>query len=228
MRTKKIENLLIDYSAEIIREVKKTAAQGRGRKILGGVINRPEDLEIGVDRLGEEILEKLLQKYNLCATVFSEPEKREIKNGQCKAAAMYGSIDPFDGSILFLKGFEQNWYSALSFYSRDKTALATAIVDILNEKLYLSTEKGNYVLGPGNSKKNKIAPSKRKTLKGAFTLASYIMSSQYSRKFLDVFGRLITNMHPKALLYPYGGSFIYGFLAAGFVDAYVMFNEPRS
>ena len=35
-------------------------------------------------------------------------------------------------------------------------------------------------------------------------------------------------MHPKALFYPQGGSFIYAYLASGLVDAYIMFNEPRS
>ena len=35
-------------------------------------------------------------------------------------------------------------------------------------------------------------------------------------------------MHPKALLYPNGGSYIYAFLASGLVDAYIMFDEPRS
>jgi hypothetical protein len=35
-------------------------------------------------------------------------------------------------------------------------------------------------------------------------------------------------MHPKGLFYPHGGSYIYGFLASGLIDAYVMFDEPRS
>ena len=30
------------------------------------------------------------------------------------------------------------------------------------------------------------------------------------------------------LIYPQGGSFIYAYLAAGLVDAYIMFDEPRS
>jgi len=59
-------------------------------------------------------------------------------------------------------------------------------------------------------------------------LATYLMKSIYSTKFLEFFGDLVKNMHPKALLYPQGGSFIYSYLASGLVDAYVMFNEPRS
>jgi len=54
------------------------------------------------------------------------------------------------------------------------------------------------------------------------------MSSQYSSKFLDIFGELVRGLHPKALLYPQGGSFIYAYLASGLVNAYVMFDKPRS
>ena len=76
--------------------------------------------------------------------------------------------------------------------------------------------------------KKKIEPASRKKLTEPIVLSSYIMSSQYSPKFLDIFGDLIKNMHPKGLFYPHGGSYIYAFLASGLIDAYVMFNEPRS
>ena len=54
------------------------------------------------------------------------------------------------------------------------------------------------------------------------------MSSQYSAKFLNTFGDFVKAMDPKALLYPFGGSHIYGYLADGRIDAYIMFDEPRS
>ena len=226
MDYQKIKNLLIEYLTEVTKEVKKRATNGEGRQILGEVINRPEDIEIGIDRVGEEILGKLLKKYDLKATIFSEPENRDIENGD--NPDFYGSIDPFDGSALFLKGFEHNWYSALSFYNKERKPISTGITDILNEKFYISNEEGNYVLDMNSGKKKKISPSSRKSLKEPIVLASYLMKSIYSAKFLDVFWDLVKGMHPKGLLYPQGGSFIYAFLAAGAVDAYVMFDEPRS
>ena len=54
------------------------------------------------------------------------------------------------------------------------------------------------------------------------------MSWRYSKDFLSKFKGLIERLGPKALLYPQGGSFIYAFLASGLIDAYIMFNEPRS
>lgn len=218
----------MEYLIKTTKEVRRLAEQGEGRQILGEVINRPEDMEIGIDHVGEEILEKLLKKYDLSATVFSEPEKREIKNGKSREPEFYGSIDPFDGSMLYLRGFEHNWYTVLSFFDRKKNPVCTGVSDILNKKFYLSDEKGNYLLDVKTGQKKQIFPSQRKTLTEPFVLASYIMSSQYSSKFLNIFENLIKNMHSKALLYPQGGSFVYAFLASGLVDAYVMFDEPRS
>lgn len=224
MQKQKIKNLLIDYLTQTTAQVREKASNGQGRKILGEVINRPEDVDIEIDKVGEEVLEKLLKKYEIKATVFSEPEARDIKNGN----HIYGSIDPFDGSILFLKGLRHNWYTALSFYDKDRNPLATGISDILNGKFYIFDGQENYSLDLNNNKKEAIARSGRKRLQEPIVLASYLMSSQYSKKFLEIFSDLIKNMHPKALFYPQGGSFIYAFLAAGLVDAYVMFDEPRS
>jgi len=224
MLNQKIKDLLIEYLTETTREVRKKAAKGEGRQILGEVINRPEDIEIGIDRVGEEILEELLKKHNVKATIFSEPEARDIENGD----HLYGSIDPFDGSVLFLRGFEHNWYSALSFYDKERKPIATGITDILNGKFYISDKDGNYIIDMNSGQKKKISPSSRKSLKEPIVLASYLMSSQYSSKFLDIFEDLIRNFHPKALFYPQGGSFIYAYLASGLVNAYVMFDEPRS
>lgn len=223
MFKEKIEELLIEYLTETTKKVMEKAGNGQGRKILGEVINRPEDIDIEIDKVGEEILEKLLKKYKIGATIFSEPEARDIKNGD----HLYGSIDPFDGSVLFLRGLKQNWYTVLSFYNKERKPICTGISDILNGKFYISNNK-NYLLDINKNRKEKIARSNKKRLTEPIVLASYLMSSQYSKKFLDIFGELIKNLHPKALFYPQGGSFIYAFLASGLVDAYVIFDEPRS
>jgi len=224
MEKQDLKNLLVEYLVETTKEVKKIAAEGKGRQVLGETINRPEDLEIGIDRVGEEILEKLLKKHRIKATIFSEPENRDIKNG----GEIYGSVDPFDGSMLYLRGFEHNWYTALSFFDKKRNPLCCGIADIINEKYYITEEGGNYLVSMDGEKKKKIEPATRKKLTEPIVLASYIMSSQYSPKFLDIFGDLVRNMHPKGLFYPHGGSYIYSFLASGLIDAYVMFNEPRS
>ncbi|MBU0476843.1 hypothetical protein KKB68_02465 [Patescibacteria group bacterium] len=226
MEKQKIKKILIEYLTEATKEIRERAFKGEGREILGEVINRPEDVEIGIDRVGEDILEKLVKKHDLKATIFSEPEGRDIENGE--SPNFYGSIDPFDGSVLFLKGFEHNWYTVLSFFDKERNPICCGVSDILNEKFYLTGEDGNYSLDIRTGEKKKISPSLKTKLTEPIVLASYVMSSQYSAKFLDIFGDLLKNMHPKALLYPQGGSFIYAYLASGLIDAYVMFDEPRS
>lgn len=224
MSKQELKNLLVEYLIETTKEVKKIAAGEGGRQVLGETINRPEDLEIGIDRVGEDILEKLLKKHKIKATIFSEPENRDIKNG----GEVYGSVDPFDGSMLYLRGFEHSWYTALSFFDKDRNPICCGIADIINEKYYITEEEGNYLISMKTGERKKIQPAVRKKLTEPIVLSSYIMSSQYSPKFLDIFGDLVRNMHPKGLFYPHGGSYIYAFLASGLIDAYIMFNEPRS
>ena len=130
----------------------------------------------------EEILEKLLKKHRIKATIFSEPENRDIKNG----GEIYGSVDPFDGSMLYLRGFEHSWYTALSFFDKKRNPLCCGIADIINEKYYITEEGGNYLVSMDGEKKKKINPAVRKKLTEPIVLASYIMSSQYSPKFLDI------------------------------------------
>ena len=173
---REIEKLLIEYLEKTTQKVREMADNGHGRKILGEVINRPDDIDIEIDKVGEDILEDLLKKYKIKATIFSEPEARDIKNGN----HLYGSIDPFDGSILFLKGLKQNWYTALSFYNKKREPLGTGISDILNGKFYISKGKENYSLNSRH--KRPIVKSKKTKLTEPIVLASYLMSSQYSKK----------------------------------------------
>jgi fructose-1,6-bisphosphatase/inositol monophosphatase family enzyme len=222
---KKIKDVLIEYLSETTDELRRIAKKQGGRQILAEVANRPDDVEIAIDRVGEKVLAKILKKHKLKAVVFSEPREREI--GSQAEPEIYGSLDPFDGTVLYLKGFEENWYTCLSFYNKKGEPLATGIADVLNKTFYITGEKGNYILKYGQ--KRAIFPSQRKsTADKNFVLASFVMSSVYSKKFFDVFGNLLNNLSPKALFYPNGGSFIYAYLAAGIVDVYIMFDEPRS
>tara|TARA_Y100000310_G_C20549694_1_gene747408 strand:+ start:159 stop:1031 length:873 start_codon:yes stop_codon:yes gene_type:complete len=222
----KLKTILNEYLQETIAKILEVSLQGGGKKILGPVIGRPDDVEIEIDRVGEEVLRDLLKKHGQSATVFSEPENGDIVVGE--RPDFYGALDPFDNSILFLRGFQHSWYTALSFFDAKGVFLCGAIGDILNQRAYIHDGETAFFLDLQNDKKIPIRPSSRKTLVEPIVLASYIMSSQYSPKFLDVFGGLVRTMHKRALFYPFGGAHIYGHLAAGQVDAYIMFNEPRS
>lgn len=223
---KDVEKLLFEYLKIAIRDIRKAAFSGKGKEILGEITNRPEDVEVGIDKIGEIILAKLVKKHKLDVSVFSETENGNFNNG--KQGKIYGALDPFDGSVFFLKGFSHNWYTVLSFFDENRRPICCGVGDVLNEKIYFSKEDGNFLFDLKSGKQEKISSSKTEDISNEFVLASYISSSQYSGKFLNYFGDLIKEMHPRAIFYPQGGSFIYAFLAAGLIDAYVMFDEPRS
>ncbi|OHA65758.1 MAG: hypothetical protein A3D64_01580 [Candidatus Wildermuthbacteria bacterium RIFCSPHIGHO2_02_FULL_49_9] len=221
-----IQHILIEYLQKTIEKVHTVAAAGGGRKILGPVIERPDDVEIEIDRVGEEVLQHLLEKSGQSATVFSEPENGNIVVGD--HPDFYGALDPFDNSVLFLWGFRHAWYTVLSFFDESGTLLCGGVGDILNRKAYVYDGRSVFLLDLRDGRKTPLQPSSRKSFAEPLVLASYVMSSQYSSKFFDVFGEFVRGMHPRALLYPYGGAHIYGYLASGQVDAYVMLDEPRS
>jgi len=221
-----ITKILMEYLTQATREIQRKAGKGEGKEILGEVINRPEDIEIAIDRVGEDILERLVKKHKLNIKVYSEPDGRDIEAGG--EPDFYGAIDPFDGTVLYLRGFEHNWYTALSFFDKDKKPLASGVADILRDKIYISDENGNFLIDRRAGTKIRLFPSQKKDLSGQVVIATYLMSPRYAIKFWDAFAELAKNFHPKTLLYPQGGSFIYSFLAAGLIDAYVMFDEPRS
>jgi len=220
---KKSGIVLEEYFIQTIQKVRKYSERGFGKRVLGKVKGRPEDEKISIDRIGEEILKKLLKKHELPALVFSEHGVLGNRKPE-----IFGALDPFDGSKLFQRGFELMWYTVLSFYQLDGIPISCGIADILNEKVYLNTSKENYLVSFRDGNKKRIFPPSEKKREENLTIASYLMSSEYSPQFMKFYGDFVEKMNPKALLYPNGGSCIYAYLAAGKVDAYVMFGEPRS
>lgn len=227
METKKLNRILLEYLTQTVKTVRAMSQRGEGKEILGGIPGRPEDLEIRVDRVGDEIIQKLLRENEVQAEIFSESENGSIKVGKGEAE-LYVAIDPFDNTILFFTGFRHTWYTAITFYDKDRKPICAGIADILDEKAWIFDGKITFLLDMATHVQRAVAPHPHKLAKGPISLATYLMSSQYSVKFLNAFGDFIKTMDPKALLYPFGGSHIYGYLADGRIDAYVMFDEPRS
>ena len=227
MEAKKLNNILLEYLAQTVKAVRTMSKAGEGKEILGEIPGRPEDLEIGIDRVGEEIIKKLLLKHKVQAEIFSESENGSIKVGKDEAD-LYVAIDPFDNTILFFTGFHHTWYTAITFYNKNRKPICAGIADILDGKAWIFDGESVYLLDLTTRVQRIVSPHAHKTMGCPIALASYLMSSQYSVKFFQHFGSMVQQMDPKALLYPFGGSHIYGYLADGRLDAYVMFDEPRS
>jgi len=223
----KLNTIVLSYLLETARAVRHMALQGKGKGVLGEVPNRPEDLEVEIDRVGERIIKSLLLKHGVSAHILSECEN-EVVGAKKKAADLYVAIDPFDNTVLFFTGFRHTWYTALTFFNKQRKPLCGGIVDILDQKAWIFNGKKTFLLDILTKTKQAVSPCIRTKAQGPIVLASYVMSSQYSVKFFQNFRKMMKRMHPRALLYPFGGSHIYGYLADGRIDAYVMFDEPRS
>jgi fructose-1,6-bisphosphatase/inositol monophosphatase family enzyme len=221
-----LQQVLQEYVRETSARVLQLASQGEGREIVGDVQNRPDDVEIAVDRVGEQVIKELLETYALKASVFSETSRKDLI---IEFPEVYGALDPFDNSVLFLRRFHHNWYTVLTFFDKNRKPLAGVVGNIIRQKATLFDETGLHVVDLAKGTSVPIVLGKRpKTLQEVRVLASYTMSSLYSLQFFKVFGELVASLHSHAIVYPYGGSHIYGLLADGRVDAYIMLNEPRS
>src|SRR3989344_8043961 len=187
--SKKTKRVLEEYFIQTTQKVRKYAERGFGKRVLGKVKGRPEDEKISIDRIGEEILKKLLKKHELPALVFSEHGVLGNRKPE-----IFGALDPFDGSKLFQRGFEHMWYTVLSFYQLDGIPISCGIADILNEKVYLNASEENYLLSMRDGKRERIFPSLRERREENLVLASYLMSSEYSTQFMKFYGDFIETM----------------------------------
>ncbi len=209
--------------SEVVRD---QARQGLGREVVGRVPGRPEteDVEIGIDSRCDAILVESLQETGLAVRVYSEHGEDLVGSGEPEYVV---AVDPFDGSGLYRRGIPAEWWSVASYFDLEGTPLGAAAVDILRGELYTAGVDGVSVGAVDGGSRTPVAPSDRKALDGNVTLSAYLMQPSYLSEWVSRMRGLLAR-HPALRVWPNGGACIYPWLARGRVDAYVMFDEPRS
>ena len=210
----------------VSEEVREQARQGLGREVVGAVPGRPEseDVEIGIDSRCDEILIESLLDAGVTARVYSEHGVALVGSGEPEYIV---AVDPFDGSGLYRRGIPAEWWSVASYFDRAGTPLGASALDILRGELYTAGAEGVSV-GPVNGDDRMlVTPSDRRSLDDSTTLAAYLMQPSYINEWVTRMRNLLTR-YPGLRVWPNGGACIYPWLARGLVDAYVMFDEPRS
>ena len=210
----------------ISQEVLDQARQGLGRDVVGAVPGRPEseDVEIGIDSLCDEILLECLSAAGVTAQVYSEHGADVVGIGEPEYIV---AVDPFDGSGLYRRGIPAEWWSVASYFDADGTPLGGAAVDILRGELYAAQE-GGVTVGPvGGGTRERVSPSDRRSLDSGVTLSAYLMQPSYITEWTARTREMMAR-YPGLRVWPNGGACIYPWLARGRVDAYLMFDEPRS
>lgn len=215
-----------DYAQKSIEVLNPMVRTGEGRYVLGSVPGRPEDEQLGIDAIGENVLGNLIRDYKLPALVLGEHNVIDFSNG---TPQMIITIDAFDNSSEYKRGLDTPVYTVIGSYTPKGEPISSVISDIKDRKAYIHVADANYLYDLVTKEYIPIKKSERTTIKDEkITIASYLGSNEYSLKFWKNFGKMIETMAPKGRIYANGGSFIYGLLASGAVDAYVMFDEPHS
>ncbi len=217
-----LETALRRVSGEVLEQ----ARQGLGREVVGAVPGRPEseDVEIGIDSRCDEILLECLSSAGVSAQVYSEHGADIVGSGQPEFIV---AVDPFDGSGLYRRGIPAEWWSVASYFDAAGTPLGGVAVDILRDELYVAGEEGVTVAAVNGDERVPVAPSDRRALDEGVTLAAYLMQPSYISEWVGRMRSLLAR-YPGLRVWPNGGACIYPWLARGRVDAYLMFDEPRS
>lgn len=220
-----LEELIRKYLSEVTKTVLSLAKKRRGRRISGSVPGRSvtEDLKIELDQVCENILKKVLREFEIRIRVYSEHETYGNLSPEYLCA-----IDPFDGSGLYRRGFEFEWYSVLTIFNLKGVPLIGGAADILGNKIYLADSKKRRCFLLENGKQAKVLRrTKKNAVNGQTRIAAYLMDSDYLLPWVERMKNLLKKF-PGVWIWPNGGAGIYHMISAGKIHAYIMFNEPRS
>ena len=217
----------------ISAKVHELVREGKGAEVIGAVPGRStaEDLDIGIDRACELIIEDWLREMGLPVEHYSEHGTRTI--GETSTGPRYlVASDPFDGSGLFMRGLPAEWWSVLTVYSAENSEpICGGAIDVLRNEVYLADGEGVTLLSIDSGARTRIRPAPKTVLDDSTVLAAYFINpaylSDWARKAENLLDSLV-HRFPAARIWPNGGACIYPWLARGLVHAYVMFEEPRS
>lgn len=225
----KTNSVLGAYGERSIDVLGRMVRTGEGRQVLGSVKNRPEDEELQIDSTGERILSLIVGEHKLPVLFLGEHNRYQYLNRAGDEPYVVFPNDPFDNSSQYKRGLDTPPYTVLGAYHPDGEPIGAVVGDIKDRKVYLAIGGRTFMRDLETGDTKPIVKSERTTLlDDNATLATYLGSNKYSVPFFDCFKPLIEAMPPKALLYGGGGAYIYAFLATGAVDAYIMFDEPRT
>jgi fructose-1,6-bisphosphatase/inositol monophosphatase family enzyme len=222
------------YLRQLALEVPGLGREGGGRDVLGPVAGRDEreDVEIGLDRYSEDLLQRWLEGAGADVELYSEHSRRRI--GGDGPAPHLITCDPFDGSGHFMRGLPAEWWSVLTVWERADGELVPVMggaVDINRRELYKAGGSVVTVAGLDSGEETEVHPSDATFLSDDSIIAAYLMSPQYLKAWTNRSARLLDRMEkmfPRARLWTDGGACSYPWLARGLTHAYIMYDEPRS
>lgn len=223
--------LALEYLNSTVPVLLSMVDQGQGRSFAEGTMrdNKDDDVFIDIDKVGERVLDEILKGYpDKKISVFGEHS--EDVRGDVDLIVV---SDSFDNTTQYRRGLDTAPYTAMSVYDKNGRPLSSGISNLLNGRSTIAIDGKVYEYDFSKKRGIKppktVQPSSRRALNNKnLTIASYLGSNKYSLPAMDQFRSVYEHMHKKGVLYAGGGAFIYGPIAQGIVDAYIMPNEPNS
>ncbi len=209
--------------------VVRRLAPGAGQRVVRGRESgyRPWDPDvIGVDTAAERAMISALRRLGIHGTLLSE-EAGETKLGVRPSRsttlneAVYVIQDPFDGSLLYRRGIQAFWFTALGIYGRDEKPRAAGVIDHITGEVILADGAGVVRIPRPGARGVPLRPAQTATLDGAF-LEAYLKKPP----FLYATATALRPIFERArFILPNGGPYGFADVACGRIDVYFAWNE---
>jgi len=232
------ERTLREYGVASILTFYRTIREGRGKEILGTVSERGSETEIGLESNTEHMFVNMCNANQLPVFIIGEHHsyKSPQTNGiEPKHIALFDALDDtreYEQGGQGQQGLPAPLWTAGSIYSLEGNPVVGIIVNMKEKKMYVSANGKNSLVDLETNEEKEIKPSERTSIKDkGFCLATYLGEPKYALSFFKNFSEVeeaLMEADNDAVNQPHTGSFIYGPMAEGNVDAYLIAREPIS
>ena len=151
-----------------------------GRNTIGAVAGRKEteDVEIGLDKYSEDILETFIEKSQCNVKLYSEHSTRTL--GDTNQTDYLITCDPFDGSGHYMRGIPAEWWSVLTVLDPvSMKPIWAGAADINRKELYFADSQGVKLETLSDDHARFIRASNQTKISGDSIIAAYLMSPEY-------------------------------------------------
>jgi hypothetical protein len=236
--SERAERVAREYGTTSISTFYQIIREGRGKEVLGTVSERGSETEIALESSTEHMFVNICNANGLPVYVIGEHHsyKSPQHNGiEPKHISYFDALDDtreFEQGGPGQQGLPAPLWTVGSFYNLEGKPIAGVIANMKERKMYINANGKNSLVDLETKEEKEIKPSSRTSIKDkGFCLATYLGDPKYALSFFENFSEVqkaLMEANNDAVNQPHTGSFIYGPMAEGNVDAYLIAREPIS
>lgn len=240
------EQEFADVANRVVREYGKNSIAtfyqvirgGHGKEILGTVSERGTETEISLESNTEHMFVNTCNANDLPVYVVGEHhsyKSPQSNESEPKHIAFFDALDDtreYEQGGNGHQGLPAPLWTVGSIYSLEGQPVVGIIANMKEKKMYISANGKNSLVDIETGEEKEIKPSERTSIKDkGFCLATYFGDPKYALSFFNNFSKVeeaLLEAQNDAVNQPHTGAFIYGPMAEGNVDAYLIAKEPAS